>query len=197
VGKTVLSALLCAGLDARYWKPIQTGAREGTDRRQVMEWAGLPEDRTLPEVYLFDDPVSPHLAAQRAGTEISLDKISLPADAGASPLVVEGAGGVWTPINPSKYMIDLMRRLDLPVVLASRTTLGTINHTMGSLQGLRSFRLNLLGVVMIGPRDIDNEQAIEHFGRTRIIGRIPPLSKISPAVLKATFARSFDREAFA
>jgi dethiobiotin synthetase len=196
VGKTVLSALLCAALDARYWKPIQTGAREGTDRRQVMDWAELREDLALPEVYLFDDPVSPHLAARRSGTDILLDKIALPGGDGPVPLVVEGAGGILAPINASQFMTDLMRRLALPVVLASRSALGTINHTLLSLAGLRSAGLTVRGVVMIGPRNADNEQAIEEYGNALVIGRVPPLPKINRLVLKQVFADCFHREAF-
>ncbi|HKF23793.1 MAG TPA: dethiobiotin synthase [Candidatus Angelobacter sp.] len=196
VGKTVLSALLCAALNARYWKPIQTGAREGTDRRQVMEWAGLKDGDALPEVYLFDDPVSPHLAALRAGKEISLARITLPDIPSSAPLIVEGAGGILAPINISEFMTGLMQRLALPVVLAARSTLGTINHTLLSLQGLRAAGLTVHGVVIIGPRDVDNELAIEQYGRTRVIGRIPPLSRIDRDTLREVFTDSFSREAF-
>lgn len=195
VGKTVLSALLCAALDATYWKPIQTGAREGTDRRQVMDWAELQDTRALPEVYLFDEPVSPHLAARRSGAAISLEKIVLPTD-GALPLVVEGAGGVLAPINGSQFMTDLMRCVGLPVVLASRSTLGTINHTLLSLQGLRAAGLAVRGVVVIGPRNADNEHAIEEYGNVRVIGRIPPLPQINRRVLREVFDDNFQREAF-
>ncbi len=79
VGKTVLSALLCAALDGYYWKPIQTGAREGADRQQVLNWSGINPEHAFPEAYLFDEPVSPHLAAQRSGATICLDKIAMPA----------------------------------------------------------------------------------------------------------------------
>jgi dethiobiotin synthase len=130
VGKTVLSALLCAALRGMYWKPIQTGAREGTDREQVKSWAGLDDDRVLPESYLLDDLVSPHLAARMAGQEIALERIKLPALEPGLPLIVEGAGGVMVPINSRRFMTDLMRHLDLPVILAARSTLGTINHSL-------------------------------------------------------------------
>src|SRR5277367_3611644 len=78
VGKTVASALLCAALDAIYWKPIQTGTREGTDRETVMQLAELPRERTVPETYRFAPPVSPHLAARRAGVRIELREIGMP-----------------------------------------------------------------------------------------------------------------------
>src|SRR5437016_10768981 len=105
MGKTVLSALLCAALPACYWKPIQTGAVEGTDRQQVISWAGISQEQSLPEAYIFDDPVSPHLAAERAGKEIRLDAITLPC-ADSLPLVVEGAGGVLAPITSQQFIAD-------------------------------------------------------------------------------------------
>jgi len=117
----VLAALLCAALPGRYWKPIQTGASEGTDRERVNSWAGLDEDQALPESYVFDDPVSPHLAAQRAGRQIILEEIESPAASSESPLIVEGAGGVMVPINSHQFMTDLMVHLSLPAILAART----------------------------------------------------------------------------
>ena len=116
VGKTVVSALLCAGLHAIYWKPIQTGTRDGADTRTVMRLAQLPRDRTLPEVYRFAPPVSPHLAARRAGVRIELRKIRLPRIATRESVIVEGAGGVLVPINARQLMVDLMRQLKLPVL---------------------------------------------------------------------------------
>jgi dethiobiotin synthetase len=196
VGKTVLSALLCTSLPAYYWKPIQTGAREGTDREQVIRLAGMTSDLALPEAYVFDDPVSPHLAAQRSGQEICLERLSLPGINSDLPLIVEGAGGVMVPVNPREFMRDLMRRLDLPVVLASRSTLGTINHTLLSIAALRDAGLEIRGVVLIGPEDTDNLHAIENYGGVRVIGHIPTLQVIRREMLAEIFARRFVREAF-
>src|SRR5205807_8712223 len=114
VGKTVLSALLCAALPARYWKPIQTGASEGTDREQVISWAGISSEQTLPEAYIFPDPVSPHLAAERAGKEIHLGTLAIPLHDSSTPFIVEGAGGVLAPVNSHQFMVDLMLHLRLP-----------------------------------------------------------------------------------
>jgi dethiobiotin synthetase len=195
VGKTVLSALLCAALPARYWKPIQTGAVEGTDRQQVISWAGISQEQALPETYIFDDPVSPHLAAERAGKEIRLDAISLPCD--SLPLVVEGAGGVLAPINPREFIADLIVHLRMPVVLAARSTLGTINHTLMSLQVLRFYQIEVRGVVLIGPENSENRRAIEHYGKIQVIGQIPALKNINRHALCEVFAENFQREAFA
>lgn len=197
VGKTLVSALLCAGLDAKYWKPIQTGAREGTDRQTVMRLAGLSRDRTLPEVYRFAPPVSPHLASKRADVQIDLRKITVPESADSEALIVEGAGGALVPINDRQFMTDLMKHLGIPVILVSRTSLGTINHTLLSLAALRAARIEVRGVVMSGKKNDENRKAIEKYGQTPVIGFVPPLRRIDPVTLKRTFRRYFDREALA
>src|SRR5580704_4142465 len=115
IGKTVLSALLCAAMDARYWKPIQTGTDEDSDSRTVAELAELAPKRILPEAYRFGPPVSPHLAARWAGTEIDFAKIQFPEGAQNGPLIVEGAGGVMVPVYDRHFMVDLMKHLGLPV----------------------------------------------------------------------------------
>jgi dethiobiotin synthase len=196
VGKTVLAALLCAALPGRYWKPIQTGAREGGDREQVKFWAGLDDDQALPESYVFDDPVSPHLAAQRAGREIVLEQIELPTANSGMPVIVEGAGGVMVPINSHQFMTDLMRHLAVPAILAARSTLGTINHTLLSVECLRSAGIEIHGVVLIGPQNADNKAAIEKYGKVQVVGQIPLLEIINQKTLREIFARHFTREPF-
>jgi dethiobiotin synthetase len=196
VGKTVVSALLCAALDAIYWKPIQTGTREGTDRDMVMHLAALPQSRTIPEAYRFSPPVSPHLAARRAGARIDLRKIRMPRIAAGENLIVEGAGGALVPINEMQLMTDLMRRLKLPVLLVARTSLGTINHTLLSLAALRAARLDVRGVVMVGKPNRENRKAIEHYGQIEVAGTVPLLKKIDRKALLEVFHRNFDRKAF-
>jgi dethiobiotin synthetase len=196
VGKTVLSALLVAALDGTYWKPIQTGSSEGTDRQTVMRMAELPEQRTLPECYCFEPPVSPHLAAKNAGVSISLDRIRKPAAVSKPPLIVEGAGGVLVPINETQTMLDLMRHLAFPVVIASRSALGTINHTCLTVKALRDADIEVRGVVMIGAENRDNERAVEHYGNVPIAGRIPLLEKIDRAALLTVFQSNFDARYF-
>lgn len=197
IGKTVLSSLLCASLQGIYWKPIQTGASEGADRKTVVASAGINSADTVLEVYVFDDPVSPHLAAERAGCEISLERIDLPPSNYGRPLIVEGAGGVMVPINSHQFMTDLMRHLALPVVLAARSTLGTINHTLLSIRCLESAEIQVHGVVLIGPENLENKLAIERYSGKRVIGEIPPLEKIDRASLQSVFNKHFAQEAFA
>jgi len=195
VGKTTACALLCAALDAMYWKPIQTGTCDGTDRAVVLRAAGLSKSRAFPEAYRFTPPVSPHLAAQRAKVRIELRKIQLPQIAPMANLIVEGAGGVLVPINRTQLMVDLMVHLKLPVLLVSRTLLGTINHTLLSIAALRRAKLDVRGVVLSGRPNQDNRRAIEHYGDIQIIGTIPQLAKINRATLLQAFRNHFDHKA--
>ena len=196
VGKTVLSALLVAALDAVYWKPVQTGVVEGTDSESVRMWAEIPEERLLPERYCFDPPVSPHLAARDAGVRIDLDSFEFPDAPAGRTWIVEGAGGVMVPLNERDLMVDLMRHLGLPVVIAARTALGTINHTLLTLAALRSADLDIRGVVLIGAENTENRRAIEHYGDIPVIGHIPVLERIDRAALLDVFSKNFDRAAF-
>ena len=197
VGKSVLSALLVAALNGTYWKPIQTGAGEGTDRQQVMRWAELPESRTLAECYCLDPPVSPHLAAETSGVTIELGQISRPPLPPGVPLIIEGAGGVLVPINDTELMLDLIRKLDAPVVVASRTALGTINHTLLTVRALHGAGVCVKGVVVIGRENRDNERAIERYGAVPVVGRIPLLDNICRSALLQVFESHFDRKVFA
>jgi dethiobiotin synthetase len=196
VGKTVVSALLCAALDAIYWKPIQTGTCEGTDRSAVLRLVQLSRARTAPESYRFAPPVSPHLAARRAGVRIDLRKIKLPDLPPRENLIAEGAGGTLVPINDTQLMTSLMRHLGLPVLLVTRTTLGTINHTLLSLAALRAARLDVRGVIMVGKPNRENRRAIEHYGRIEVIGIVPQLKQIHRRALLEVFHRNFEPKVF-
>ena len=197
VGKTVLSALLVAALDAIYWKPVQTGAIEGTDRESVRSWAGASGERLPPERYCFDPPVSPHLAAREAGVRIRLEDFEFPVAPAGRKWIVEGAGGAMAPLNERELMRDLMRHIGFPVIVAARTTLGTINHTLLTLPALREARLAICGVVLLGDENIENRRAIEHYGNIAVIGRIPMLRKIHRAALLDVYKNHFDPNAFA
>jgi dethiobiotin synthetase len=110
-------------------------------------------------------------------------------------LIVEGAGGVLVPINKKQKMIDLMSHLRLPVLLVARTALGTINHTLLSLVALRSERIEIRGVIMVGKENRDNRDAVEHYGDVQVVGLVPPLKRLSRASLQKVFAQRFDAQA--
>jgi dethiobiotin synthetase len=196
VGKTVLSALLTAALDAVYWKPVQTGAGiEPTDRERVARYAGTRADRTLPEAYVFDPPISPHLAARLAGTPIELARLEPPRST-VGRLVIEGAGGVLVPVTDTAVMADVMALSGAPVVVAARTALGTINHTLLTLEALRGRRLPVVGVVLVGEENQENRLAIEEYGHTPVVGWIPPLDAIDRGRLLEVYEQFFRKDVF-
>jgi dethiobiotin synthase len=193
-GKTVLSALLVAALNRKYWKPIQTGACDGTDREAVIRMAEISVEQAYPESYIFDPPVSPHLAAREQEIVIDLKRIQRPA--AEDPIVIEGAGGIFVPINDQAFMLDLIRHLGTSVILATRTTLGTINHTLLSVCALQVAKVQLSGVVMIGRENVENRRAIEKYGNVPVIGSIPWLDTIDRRTLISVFEQSFDKALF-
>ena len=165
VGKTLVSAWLLTHLDAWYWKPVQAGTLPETDSAAVRRLAEVAPERILPEAYVLPEPTAPHEAARRAGIEISMAKLAPPVT--DRLLVVEGAGGALVPLTDTAYVIDLATELHLPVILVARSTLGTINHTLLSLEAIRRRGLPLAGVVINGPETAHNRAAIERYGLRR------------------------------
>jgi dethiobiotin synthetase len=194
VGKTVFAAALAGALGAIYWKPIQAGLLEETDRHAVLRLSGLSVERVLPEVYRLKTPASPHRAAQIDGITIDPDALVLPNTDG--PLVVEGAGGLFVPLTRDVAYIDVIARWRAPVVLCARTTLGTINHSLLSLEALRTRGIALLGIVFIGDENAESERIIAEMGHTRRLGRLPHLEPLTGDTLGAAFARHFNIDDF-
>ncbi|AZV77441.1 ATP-dependent dethiobiotin synthetase BioD [Parasedimentitalea marina] len=168
IGKTVVSAGLTAALNATYWKPVQSGQEDETDSQIVTRLSGRP---ALPEGYLLQLPASPHLSAEAEGVTIDLDTLTLPQVDGV--LVAEGAGGVMVPLNREALFLDLFARWGAPVILCARTQLGTINHTLLSLQALRGAGCDVVGVVFIGEAETEVEETICQFGKVTHLGRLP------------------------
>ena len=191
VGKTVVCAILTAGLSAAYWKPIQSGTEELTDTNWIQRATGLPDFHFIPETYRLSKPLSPHAAALSDGIRIKLDEIRLPQTDFLPHLIVEGAGGVMVPINDRQYMVDLMKYLNLPVLLVARSTLGTINHTLLSLQSLRHNGLNVIGVVMNGPKNQINRMAIELYGNVKVCAEVDILPEITPQSIFESYSKYF------
>lgn len=185
VGKTVVSAILQAGLGYAYWKPVQSGLEEAGDTEVVRSLTGLPAAFFLPEAYRLQLPASPHISAAAEGLKIDMEKLVLPDYQG--PLLVEGAGGLMVPLNDTSLMLDLIKRFELPVLLVSRSTLGTINHTLLSLEALRSRQIEVLGVIVNGEKNPANCKAIEHYGKTNVIAQIEPLADLSPQSIMRAF----------
>ena len=200
VGKTIVSAALMIRLRSaapvRYWKPIQTGIEQDDDTATVAWLAGCSAGELLTSGVRLRHPVSPHLAARLSGTTIDLPPLEDTFnDASRSArIVVEGAGGALVPVNDIQFMIDLMARLDLPAVITARSTLGTINHTLLTIEALQHRSITIAGVVMVGPANEDNRRAIEQYGGVRVLGEMPPFDVLTPDTLSAWTASHLDRE---
>jgi dethiobiotin synthetase len=192
IGKTVFAAALAGHLGARYWKPVQAGLDEGSDRETV---AALSGQVVLPEAYRLNTPCSPHQAAAIDGVTIDPARLALPE--GHDPLVVEGAGGVLVPLREDLLYADLFARWTLPVVLVARTSLGTINHSLLSLEALRTRHVPVAGIAFVGDANAESERAICAIGNVRRLGRLPWLQPLDAATLRAAFAANFDLGAFA
>lgn len=195
MGKTIFSAGLTESLGADYWKPIQAGLEGETDSQVVARLGGLSDDRIVPERYRLQTPASPDHAAAIDGVRIDAEALDVP-DTGERALVIEGAGGLMVPLNHSTLYIDIFARWQLPVVLCARTALGTINHSLLSIEALRHRRIEILGIAFIGERNFDSESAICEIGRVRRLGRLPRLSPLTANTLKAAFKTSFSRDDF-
>ncbi len=193
IGKTVFAAGLTAALGARYWKPVQAGLADGSDAASVVT-LGVPADHVLPEAYRLTTPCSPHLAAEIDRVTIDPDRLALPEVDG--PLIVEGAGGVMVPVTRDLIFADLFARWNKPVVLVARTGLGTINHSLLSIEALRSRGVPILGIAFVGDPVEDSEATIATLGNVRRLGRLPRLDPLNAATLAEAFAANFDLGAF-
>lgn len=187
IGKTVVAAGLAQALGARYWKPVQAGLDEGTDRDTVAALSGC---EVLPEAYRLVTPCSPHQAAAIDGVTIDPARLTLPE--GEGPLVVEGAGGVLVPLSEDLLYADMFARWGLPVVLVARTALGTINHSLLSLEALRSRSVLVAGIAFVGDENAETERAICAIGQVRRLGRLPWLDRLNAETLRAAFAAGFE-----
>jgi dethiobiotin synthetase len=188
VGKTIVSALVVQGLGARYWKPVQSGTEDGGDSGRVQRLIDLPPERLLPEAYRLSAPVSPHWAAERDGVLINPDRLALPP--GDDPLVVETAGGLLVPLRRDWLQIQQLERWQLPVLLVARSGLGTLNHTLLSLEALRRRGLAVLGLVLNGPLHADNPRTLEELGGVPVLLELPPLDPLNAAALAACWQGS-------
>lgn len=193
IGKTVFSAGLAGALRAHYWKPVQSGLDEGADRDHVARLAQLPPELVLEEAYRLTEPLSPHRAAEIDAIQIDPARLSPPA---LDPLVIEGAGGALVPITRSTLYADLFAWWNLPVIVVARTGLGTINHTLLTIEALRARGVPLHGVAFVGDANDDNEQTIAAMGKIRRLGRLPRLDPLTPETLATAFAEAFPAETF-
>jgi len=190
IGKTVFSAALAGALDGYYWKPVQSGLDEETDSETVRRLSGLSAERIFPEAWRLQTPVSPHLSAEIDGVAIDPDALWFPET--DRPLVVEGAGGLLVPLTRQSTYIDVFARWGRPVILCARTGLGTINHTLLSVEALRQRRIPIAGIALIGEERSDTQAIIVEMSGLPVLGRLPMLDVLTPENLRRAFRDHFD-----
>ena len=198
-GKTVFAAALANALGAHYWKPVQAGfdpyegKMEG-DADRAARLGNIPADRIVPEIHRLQTPCSPHRAAEIDGVTIDTDALVIPEVDG--PLVIEMAGGLMVPLTREVTFLDVIARWQAPTVLVARTALGTINHSLLSIEALRRRRVPLIGIAFMGEANEDSERTICEMGGAKRLGRIDRLDPLNAETLAAAFAANFDKGDF-
>lgn len=183
IGKTVVAAVLCEAFEADYWKPVQAGAIEDSDSNIVADLISNSSTVVFPETFKLNTPVSPHLASQLDGCEIRLNDFSLPQ--GTRPLIVEGAGGLLVPLNERELVIDLIAVFNLPVILVSKNYLGSINHTLLSLEALKLRQIPVAALVFNGETNRETESIICKIGEVSRVIRIPTMELNRESVMES------------
>ena len=189
IGKTVFTAALAGALGTPYWKPIQSGLEDETDSEVVARLAGVP---VRPEAYRLVTPASPHLAAEIDGVAIDPDALTPP----AGDLIVEGAGGVLVPVTRTLLYADLFARWRIPLIVCARTGLGTINHSLLTIEALRARGVPIHGIAFVGDAVEDSEAIVAKIGGVRRLGRLPRLDPLTGETLAQAFAANFDLAGF-
>ena len=195
IGKTVFAAALTAALGGYYWKPVQAGLADETDAEAVARIGGVDTAKILPERHRLKIPASPHYSAAQEGVEIALDDFVVPQVNG--PLVIEGAGGALVPVNPELLFADLFAHWGLPVIIVASTRLGTINHSLLTIEALRRRGVMIHGVAFTGEHVPDSEQTICRIGNVSHLGRLPWIDNLTPDAVKTAFDAHFDLTDFA
>lgn len=198
IGKTVVSAMLTLALQASYWKPIQSGVEGGVDTKAVQKMTGLPAERFFPETYVLSEPLSPHRSAELDDVQIDVHKLVPPES--DDPLIIEGAGGLMVPLTRENLLVNLFRKWNeterIPVILVARTGLGTINHTLLSLEALWARNIPVHGIIFVGEENEDNMRTIGEFSDVKVLGRLPMLDSLDANSLTKAFVDNFDLDDF-
>lgn len=190
IGKTVVSSILVTGLNAGYWKPVQAGRDPQTDTEFIQKITRLPDSHFYKESYCLNTPMSPHAAAEIDGVSIDFQNIRLP-EIFQKHLIIEGAGGLIVPVNNDQYIIDLIAHLGYPALLVAKSGLGTLNHTLLSLEALKQRNIPVFGVVLVGEKHLSNEEAIIKYGQVKRLFRLGILPDLTPDLLNQAFLSSF------
>ena len=181
VGKTIISAILVEALEADYWKPVQAGDLDCSDTIKVQNLISNSKSIFHPEINALNHPMSPHAAAERDGVEIQLEDFTAPDT--SNHLVIEGAGGLKVPLNSKDCVIDLIEQLESEVVLVSRNYLGSINHTLLSIEALQNRELTIKGIIFNDAENKDTESVILEMSGLKFLGRVELEDEINKGVI--------------
>ncbi|HSW93473.1 MAG TPA: dethiobiotin synthase [Gammaproteobacteria bacterium] len=188
VGKTLVSAILTKVLNGCYWKPIQSGP---ADKTTVMQLTGLPAQHFFSSVYELKASLSPNHAAELENRTIDILQCNHPPFEHA--LIVEGAGGVFVPVNDQSSMLDLMKHLNFPVILVTRGTLGTINHTLLTIHALRQHGISIHGIVFNGELYPANQKTIEQWSGVKTLFHVPHFDTLDSSTLHSWLEQNGER----
>ena len=176
IGKTLISSFFVRGLNAFYWKPIQSGIETATDSQTIEKLAKINKAKIINEAYVFTKPLSPHWAAEIDQKTIDFNFLQLPKV--NDPLIVETAGGLMVPLTRNFLQIDQIKKWGLPVILVCKSSLGTLNHTLLSIEALQKRNINILGLVVNGEKHLDNPKTLVEFSSIPVIAEFPYLPKV-------------------
>lgn len=177
IGKTLVSAVITEKLKADYWKPIQSGDLSESDSLKVESLISNDKTKIHPEIYRLNNPLSPHLSARMDGVEIELAKFSLPKT--ENKLIVEGAGGLMVPLNDKDLILNLIKHLNLEVIVVSQNYLGSINHTLLTLNILKQHDIAIKGIIFSGEENLESQGYILKYSKVNHLGNIPLLQNMS------------------
>jgi dethiobiotin synthetase len=176
IGKTIVSAVLVEKLKADYWKPIQSGDLDNSDSLLIKSLISNKQSKIHPESYRLNQPFSPHKSAAIDGITIDPENIVPPKT--DNTLIIEGAGGLMVPLNNRFLMIDLIKKLNAPVILVSQNYLGSINHTLLSIQALKQYGISIKGIIFNGIKDIYSKEFILDYSGLKLLGHIPQYKSV-------------------
>ena len=177
IGKTLISSFFVRGLNSFYWKPIQSGIESEIDSQAVARIAKVNKAKIIKEAYIFREPVSPHWAAEIDQKVINFQLLNLPNVNGS--LIVETAGGLMVPITRNYLQIDQIKKWGIPVIIVCKSGLGTLNHTLLSIEALKKRKIKILGLIINGNKHLDNPKTLSEFTGLPIIAEFPFIDKIN------------------
>ena len=193
VGKTFFASILMKKYDFHYWKPIQTGKFTENDTLYIKQNIGIEKNRFHEPIYSFKEPLSPHLASSYEKISINIKKIKKPNS--NKPLIIEGVGGILVPLNKKNLLIDLIKKFKFPVIVVSRSILGTINHTLMTLEILKKNKINIFGVILNNIKNKkegdENAKSIEDFGNIKVLAQISLINHITKKKIETLSKKKF------